>query len=479
MNYFLGVELNGSQLKLSALKKSGQFYELVKIDSIFLANEESEAVNQLIAWKGENLPNAHSVKVVLTISESVLYIKELEIPKLKLPQLNEAVYWEIPSIAPIAQVEAVYDWRIISEAKDFVDVLAIVGKSIYVENIVSIFHRAMMDVVAIEPSSYAFARISSASFSNNTLLCFAQENGINYIILKKGIPLFNTTTSSNLQGGKGSRIKSAKDLTAELASGVEKVIDYWKGKESLEIQQIIVSGDVAHKYYGLDTPLELFNKTPVVIGKSKKIKHFSTKDYQDSDIVSYLTSLGAAVRFMQNDVYEGINLFPPNEKKKIEKIRRQKKLTTRLLEILAVNLFLFVIIIASVFVLNMWWFSLEKQLDKAQKLSSDHPANEFIKEIENTNVTIQNSILLTKGQIDTGARIRYIADLAPQTVKLRSVSLNHSKSEEWTVNGIGDRDSILAFYEIISQNTEITKVNMPYSNFNKEKDNEFSITLTW
>jgi hypothetical protein len=479
MNYLLGIEYNGNNLKISALKKSGKYFELFKLDSIFLSNEENEAIAQLAAWKGENLPNANSVKAVLTISESVLYIKELEIPKLNLPQLNEAVYWEIPSIAPISQAESVYDWRIVSEGKDTVNVLAIVGKSLYVENLISIFRKAMIDVTAIEPSAYAYGRICDAPLNNNTLLCFAQENGTNYIILKKGVPLFNTTTTANLQSGRGSRIKTAKDLTAELASGIAKVVDYWKSKESLEIQQIIVSGDVAYKYYGMDASINLLDKIPVVIGKNKKIKYFKTKDYKDLDIVGYLTSLGAAIRFMQKDVYEGINLFPASEKKKIEKERNQKKFTKSLLELLSVNLFLLVIIIASIFVLNIWWYSLEKQLDKAQKLSSGHPANNFIAETDATNLTIQNSIALTKQQEDMGDKLRLIAGYTPQSVIIKAINMQNTKGEIWTIDGIGDRAGILAFYEMLSQNIKATEISMPYSNFNKEKDNDFSVIIIW
>jgi hypothetical protein len=479
MNYLLGIEYNGSNLKISVLKKSGKYFELVRLDSIFLANEENEAVAQLTAWKGENLPNAGSIKAVLTISESVLYIKELEIPKLKLAQLNEAVYWEIPSIAPISQAESVYDWRIVSEEKDSVNVLAIVGKSLYVENLITIFGKAMIDIIAIEPSAYAYGRICDAPLNNNTLLCFAQENGTNYVILKKGVPLFNTTTTANLQIGRGSRIKTAKDLTAELASGVAKVVDYWKGKESLEIQQIIVSGDVAYKYYGMDASINLFDKIPVVIGKSKKIKYFKSKDYKDLDIVGYLTSLGAAIRFMQKDVYEGINLFPVSEKKKIEKERNQRKFSSRLLELLSVNLILLVLITASIFVLNIWWFSLEKQLDRGQKLSATHPANNFIAETDATNVTIQNSITLTKRQEDIGDKLRMIAGYTPQLIKIKAVNMQNTKGEVWTIDGVGDRASILAFYEMLSQNIKATEISMPYSNFNKEKDNDFSMIIIW
>lgn len=50
MNYYLGVELKGSRLKIAAFKKSGQFLELIKLESINLPNEANEASKELTNW---------------------------------------------------------------------------------------------------------------------------------------------------------------------------------------------------------------------------------------------------------------------------------------------------------------------------------------------------------------------------------------------------------------------------------------------
>ena len=129
MNYFLGAELNGSRLKIAAFKKSGQVLELIKLESLNLSNESNEASKELTNWINRSLTEPTSVKAVLTVSESTLYIKELEFPKIPQEKINEAVYWEIPSIAPVPQSDAVYDWQITSNTKDGSKILVIVGKN--------------------------------------------------------------------------------------------------------------------------------------------------------------------------------------------------------------------------------------------------------------------------------------------------------------------------------------------------------------
>ncbi len=479
MNYLLGIELNGSQLKISVLKKSGQHFDLVKLDNIFFANDEVEAVAQLNDWKAKNLNQAHSIKAVLTISESLLYTKEIEMPRMSNRQLSEAIYWEIPSISPITQAEAVYDWETISESEGSQKVLVIVGKSLYIENVISIFKKCQIDILAIEPSSYAISRISNANYDSNTLLCITREDGTDFMVLRKGLPLFTTSAANNLQTGKASKIKTEKDLTAELANGAKKIIDYWENKEGTKIEQIILCGDLVYKYFKMDSSVDLSASVPVRLGKIKKSDLLNTKNYKDLDLVSYIISLGAAVRHLQKDLYDGINLFPVSEKLKSEKLRQLESATKKLFGLFSINLFLLILIIASIFILNIWWYSLEKKLDKAQRLSTSHPANNFIKEIESTNKTIQNSILLTKRQEDIGERLRLISALAPQTVTLKSVSMSRVKTEDWTIHGVGDREGVLAFYENISANLRSSVLNMPYSNFNKEKENEFDINITW
>lgn len=480
MNYYLGIELSGNQLKISAFKKKGSVFELVKLDSFILSNETNEAIRELTTWIDRNLSDQTSVKAVLTISESALYIKELEFPKMEKAKLNEAVYWEIPSVAPIPQSDAVYDWQVISEEKGILSVLVFVGKSSYIQNIIKTFRSAQIDIVVIEPSSYAFARVANAPFNTNTLLCIAEQQGMDFIILKNGIPFFTTSTTGNTQSQKIMRIKSGMDLTNDLVAEGKKIISYWESRESLKIHQVVVAGDLVYKYIGLSTSLNLFPPLPSYIGTYRKIRSFKTGAQTDLELDSYIVSLGAASRHLHKDILEGINLFPPDEKQKTEKIRAQKKVITQLMIFVYANIIVIMFFITSIIFLNIWKRSLEKQQLKLSNSVSTHPASALIEDIKKTNSTIDTAVSLIKRQDDFGARLKTISDLTPQTVKLTSVNYVSNKSSEWTIKGTGDRDSILIYYNKISREAKASGVTMPYSNFNKNStNNEFSISIKW
>ncbi len=479
MNYYIGAELNGNLLKIAVFKKTRQVFEIIKLDSINLPNDPDEASKELRFWLNRNLSEPSSIKVVLTVSESILYIKEMEFPKMSPEKLNEAIYWELPSIAPIPQSDAVYDWKKISEQKGSYNIVVLVGKSSYIQNIISIFRNAQMEVVVIEPSSYAFARIANAPFDSNTLLCLVQEQGMDFIILKYGVPFFTTSITGNTQVEKLSKIKTGTDLTNEIVNEGKKIITYWENKENLKINQVVVSGDLVYKYFGLSATLNIFPPITTYIGTIKRIRALKTNEYNDLVLVTHLVSIGAGIRFLQKDVYEGINLFSQEEKLKNEKIRLQKKITSHLMSFVYTNIVILLLLFISILALNLWNYSLEKKFTKLNLNLSSKMSSALIQNVNKINNNIKSVISLTREQEDSGAKLKTISDLVPQTIKLTSVNLSSTKSREWTIEGIGDRNTILAFYKILKEKTDATFISMPYSNFNKETENEFSITLVW
>lgn len=480
MNYYLGLELKGNQLKIAAFKKVRQSFEIVKLDTLDIPADADEATRVVSFWIGQHLAEATSLKAVLTISESSLYIKELEFPKIHGEKLNEAVYWEIPSVAPIKQNEAVFDWQIISEEKDMQKVLVIVGKSNYIQNIILILRNAQIDVVAIEPSASAFARITNAPFDSTTLICLAEELGTEYIILKNGLPYFTTSTSGNISNHNNKNIKTGADLMSELVYEGKKIMGYWEKRESNSVHQVIVAGDLAYKFFGLTTALNLFPPMPTQIGTVKKVEHLNTGDYQENALVGYLISLGAGMRHMQKDVYQGVNLFPPAEKSKSEKIQTQKKQISNLMNFVYINIVVLAVISVAILASNFWWISLDRQHNSLGETVNSRETNALIDEISSTNTAIQNVTALARRQVDSGARMKTMSGLLPETLRLTQINMTGVRSEEWTIEGLGDRDSVLVYHKLLTQQSGAVEVDLAYSSFNNNtQDNQFIIIVRW
>lgn len=479
MNYLIGAELNSNQIKLTALRKVGSSFEIAKLDKFTVTGDINDISKKLTSWRDTHLSDASSIKVIASISESVLYIKELDFPKIQSEKLSNAIYWELPSVAPIPQSEAVFDWYVISETKDTVKSLVFVCKSIYVENIISSFQKAQMDVVAIEPSSFSFARVANAPLEHTTLVCLVQEYGTEFIVLKNGIPYFTTSTTGNMQSEKLSRVKSGSDLIAEIKDEANRIINYWEQKSNSKIDQILFSGDLVYKYFGYSVTLNPFPPKPSYICQIKKVSNLNTGEYKELDLANHIISFGAAIRLTQKNYLEGVNIFPQSEKQKSVQTESKKKLAGNLLLFIYVNVALIAFLIVSIIGFNLWWYSLEKDQELLNNRLINHPANSLIKEVNDTNRVIDSIITLTRQQQNFGIKLSNISDNTPQNMTIRTINFSNAREPVWVIEGVGDRESILAYFKKIETNLKDTSVSMPYSNFNSDTDNEFSIQIVW
>ncbi len=190
-----------------------------------------------------------------------------------------------------------------------------------------------------------------------------------------------------------SRIKSGTDLSADIVAEGKKIITYWENKEGLKINQVVIAGDLVYKYFGLSASLNIFPPITTYIGTLKRIRSLKTNDFNDLVLVSHLISIGAGVRFLQKDVFDGINLFPQEEKQKTEKIRVQKKVTSQLMSFVYTNIIVLLLLITSILALNIWNYSLEKKFQKLSNTLSSKSASSLIEEINETNTA--SSIRLT------------------------------------------------------------------------------------
>jgi Tfp pilus assembly PilM family ATPase len=476
MNYLLGFELTGSNLKITALKKLNKNYQLFKLDKINLLDEGEKASEQLKEWVSRNLPNSEDVSAILALSESSLYLKELELPKVKNENIGEMIYWELGNLTPIPPGEAIYDWRVISSGSNTQKLLVMIAKNQYIENLLSFFRNAGIKIVAIEPSSVAFTRSSKADFSRTTLLSVVRESETDYVVLKTGVPVFATSTSVTL---RGARRKLGKKVTQDLAADAKKILDYWEAREEQKIEQVLITGDLAFKYFGLALAINRFAKIPVGVARNKAFKNITISAFPHITLAKYLVPFGAAVRLTQKNIYEGINLFPKKELEALNKHLAEKRLFTKLTTFSYINIAVLAIFLITFFSFKISQVQLNKKVQQAKQFVANHPANEYLKEVNDANTISQNVIGLSDNQKDEGEKLARISNLTVQNLTFTSVVLNVTDKEEWKIDGIGDRADILALYEKLEAESGASEVTMPYSNLDKASANEFSIIIKW
>lgn len=478
-NYLLGIEWVGAYLKIACLKKDGKKYRLFKLERLTIPqNKPKEASKVLAQWASDNFPQDSQVGVVLTLPESLIFLKELELPKVQEKGLSEAIFWEISSVAPVSPGEAVVQWKKISEEQKLVHLAAIVAKNQTVQDLLSIVEKTNFRLLAIEPSSLAFSRLVQAKFEKTTLLVVTEDQETNFVVLKNGAPVFSNAVPISLIGMKTKRRRLDQAIASDLAANAKKVIAFWEEKEKGRVEQVIITGG-GIRYYALAKTINNRVHIPVVFGKIKKLSEIETSTQPKATVKRYLIPIGAAVKSLFEDWVHEVNLLPEKERKAFEKERSQKQTVERVLFFSKIT---FIFLIINLFLLGgikFWHASLAKEIAQTKQFVDNHPAQELIPAVQFTNKFLSQVDQLMKSQKDTGERLRQIARLTPRDIRFTSLEFTELKQEEWNIAGVGDRDDILAFYEKIKFDSDASQVTMPYSNLQEETEGDFKITIIW
>lgn len=478
-HYLLGLEWSDQFLKIACFKESGKKYRLHKLAQLPLPSNDPERVADALGQWAEKIFAAESqVDVVIAIPESSIFLKELELPKVKEKGISEAINWEISPMLPFSVDEAVVQWQKIAEKEKTIRVGVIAVKEQTVQPLASIVKKLGFRLQAIEPSSLGFLRCSSAKFDKNTLLVITEDWETNFVILKNGVPTFSSTAPISLSRMKTKRKNLNKEVTKDLAANAKKVILYWEGKEKEKIQQVLVTGS-GIRYYGLAQAINSLVHLPTNIGRLKSFEKIKIATFSPTIINRYLIPIGAAIKSVLPTQDTQINLLPKKEKTTLEKEKRQFQLGQRTL-LFAQTTFVFLLIyLAALTGLRAWEFSINKDLNQTKLFVQNHPAQKLLPEIQNANLTISQVGWLLANQKNTGEKLRQIAKLVPANIQFNSLELKNIKEEEWQIAGVGDRQDILAFYKKLEVDSGAKQVSMPYSNLQKEKGADFKITVIW
>jgi Tfp pilus assembly PilM family ATPase/cell division protein FtsL len=477
--FYLGISLSTSLIKLACLQKTGNKFDLFAIERFDLKdNHVTEAASLINNWVKKSLPNGSSITAVVSLPESSIFLKELELPKTKDTELGTSVFWEISSVAPIPPHQAVLQWKRISQTNQSIKVAAFVARNELIEELVDTFRKTGLNPAAVEPTSLSFGRVTSADLKKTTLLVNVNQDETNFVVLKQGAPIFSTSTEALLEKMPETRKKLSRKTTSALAASAKQAIQYWEEKGDESVKQVLITGDVL-KYSGLATAIYRLTKIGTFLAKFESNKKIRIKGFSTPEINRFLVPLGAVARLVLKEDLEDVNLFPIKERKTLEKVRQEQILRNKISRFTSVTVSFLIAALVTLIGLNLWSLSLSHQTKNTQQEVDGHPAQELIAEISSVNQLTNQVEQLSSRQKNTGARLQQISQLTPTTVSFTSLKLTDAQDEAWEMSGIGNRNVILGFFGKIAADANPKNLFMPYSNLRQETDNEFVIKVWW
>ena len=475
--YSLGIEWSDSKLRITGFKKSGGKHVLTILDTLELPATTDQIIDTLRKWKDKNIPKDSDVKTVLSIPESLIFLKDITLPKVKDSQLSETVYWEVFSKSGTLPTDSILQWKKISEKKNEVRVSAFVLKSETAEKYLLIFEQVGLPLTAIEPSGLSFSRIAD-DIKNNSLLVNLQDEETNIILLENGVPVFSSSVAVDLTHTKSTKKRLSKDNLEKIVATAKKVISFWENQTSEKVENILLTSEGIN-YDGLVSEIKDALELDTKIAKHIHEKLFSTGKHAEKDISPLLIAFGAARRLFTTKHHPEVNLFPSVKMRIIEEDKRRVEKLSKLSLVVSTNIVLIVLLIASFAIVKLMNRAREGDIAQTNTFVKNHPGQAYTSKVTRTNSLLGRVNKLMMTQQDTGDRLRKISDMTPVGVQFTSIQMSSSPKEEWEISGIADRNDILAFYNKLKTDSGAKEVTMPYSNLQADVNSIFRIKLIW
>jgi hypothetical protein len=444
--YLLGVQWENQSMRLACVRRANSGKTtLLRVDTI--------PAQSFKAWIRTHIPQNASVTAVLTVPESHIILKELELPVLKGQELEEAVHWELTDKSSIGS-EAVVSWKIIEKRDSMLRVSAMIMKKVEVISALSLFSDAGIELTAIEPSSLSIGRVLTMSTTTNVILSLEGAEVL-AVFVRNRIPVFSTSFSIPLTETAIRTKHFSRDAAASLVSQLKRIITYWNAK-NMPVARMIVTSEAA-TYSGLKSDVARGLSIPIDAGQVNA------------------AVLGAAKR----GVEDAVNFLPKENRISLEKKAFSDFIRRRLWKFAKINMVMFLLLAFLSGLLWMTEMTNTRNIVQTQRFVDNHPAQKYVPHITSVNALAKEVSALMSSQGDTGARLRYLSSVTPSNVHFTSLKMVGGSKEEWAITGTGDRRDILAFYYKLRTDGTVKDVSMPYSNFDQETDSPFTVTIVW
>jgi len=237
MSTFFGLDVGSSQVKVMQVKKLTQGFELSHFGAAGLQSPEELA--QTIRQAVEAAGIKGGVEVNLALSESEVYTRIIDTPRLSETELASSIRYEAEQYVPIPLEEVDLSHQIISTSEDVLDtktmkVLLIAVPKERVVRLTSLMDQAGLIPKSLETELFSLKRVFGNPQKSQVLVLFSHKT-TDLMIVDKGIPKFLYSMPS---GG----LSLTKSLANELSLPDDQAEQY---KRTYGLKEDLLEGKVS------------------------------------------------------------------------------------------------------------------------------------------------------------------------------------------------------------------------------------------
>ncbi len=458
--------------------------------------------------------------VVVSLPEEKAYLFDLEIAQMKRDEIRGALELVLEEHVPLKATEALFDYRIIKETETTILVNVSVFPRALTDGYLTIFSDAGIVPLAFEIEAHALARsvvpasdmrpsmiidlgktrtgitIASGGFVQYTSTISIGGASLTEVIMKQmGVP-FDEAEKVKREKGLVSMVANSElslafmSLVGVLRDEINRNFMYWQthvdtfGKKRPPIEKIYLCGGDANlpgiaeffaEHFGVSVEVaNVFVNTRSLDAGIPKINF--------SDSLRYATAIGLALR---SPCVEGVNLIPPEEKKKNRKRYLLRLGTTGAYVAVFLMIANLALLMPSYIMARSKMSIAETRIENTTGMSAEERArieNETELSIKELNKKLEPFSVDTKTPsaiIPPSQTISKILEIKDSTIKVQGILYEKTADRErFVVTGkSAHRDNLAQFVEVLKKDSFFTKVELPLSSYVKSTDISFSLVL--
>lgn len=412
-----------------------------------VVNPQALAVLIKNVWKQLHL---REKTVGIVIPEFSSFIKAVEIPKIDVSDLDEAVRWQSQDFLPSSSEEMVMDWRIVGQDLDKYYVLTLAMKKANLAGYVDAVSEAGLFPLLVETPSLSLIRLTPKD-SGGKLIVYSNL-GETILVVAQGEKIL------------GSSVISQEDKV-DIGQTAALIIRHYK---EAGVAKIFAGG--------ADLTQASLAELTKTLAKPVELIKVSIKGLPSEQVQKYLVPVSLGFEKSAGPSDEStINLLPQKWVKKYE----NQRLKLQIWGLLLISTLFILGCLAATGGTYIYLTSQIKVFEKENALKSDVISKELTNQIDQANLVAGKILVISDVSKHPQEVMNAITKAKPPEVTISeyNIDLDTGKS---SFKGLAlTREPLVKFKEALEANKDFSAVRIPLSSFEAETNLEFEVTFVY
>jgi len=394
----------------------------------------------------------------VTIPDIYSFSRLYTLPKISLPEVTEAITWQIEKIFPLPKDQIYFDWKLISTEEGQLTVLIVALHKRLLDDLISIFEIVGVKPISFEPAASALARVITTPSKDPYILIESSLTGTSTTLIDNQLSTLTVTH----------KFETAVDnnqLLQKITQSTNELVHYYVSKHTTPPQnlQVFITGEIINPQL-----INWLNNYLTIKIKLLEIPGVSTAFHQ--------AFAAASTSVLPPPSEQSINLLPEKLQEVFDASLEKKKVIS------AVSLGLVLLGIALAITVSTFIFALiniQKASNQIQAL--DNITSQSALDTKRAAAVNNASAALVRLFPLKNSPVNYLSELTslvPSDVIINNFSYTKDKKVLIVTGHADSRTSLLAFKDSLNASKLFTNINVPLESLEKPFNVDFSITLT-